>query len=158
MKIRKATKDDLNDLAELDKQFWKVHSGIDPFIEPAKKLTMKNHFKHARKIINNKKKNDFYFVCEINDKVIAALNFQIQKNESFFKVKKYGYLDSITVHKDYRKKGIARALTNFALNFLKKKGIKYVKFHTNWENKNAINAFKKMNFKEKNIMFYKRVR
>jgi 4-hydroxyphenylpyruvate dioxygenase-like putative hemolysin len=48
-------------------------------------------------------------------------------------------------------------LSNFALNFLKKKGIEYVKFHTNWKNKKAITAFRKMGFKEKNIMFYKKL-
>jgi ribosomal protein S18 acetylase RimI-like enzyme len=158
MKIRKAKKEDLKDLAELDKQFWEIHSSIDPFIEPAKKLTSKDHLKSARDFINSKEKNKFKFVAELDGKVVASVNFEIQKNNKFFKVKKFGYLDAITVNKKYRGKGIGKELTKFVLNFLKKKGIGFVKFHTNWENKNAIKAFRKMKFKEKNIMFYKELK
>jgi hypothetical protein len=96
MKIRKASKKDLKDLAELDKQFWEIHTGMDPFISPSKKLTNKDHLKHAKEIINNKEKNNFYFVSDLDGKVIGAVNFQIKKNDKFFKLKKFGYLDSIT--------------------------------------------------------------
>jgi len=158
MKIRKPKKGDEQDIAELDKQFWEIHADIDPFIAPAKKLSEKDYLKHARKAINNKKKNNFYFAAEINGKVVGIVNFKIQKNPKFFKLKKFGYLDAITINKKYRNKGVGRALTNFALNFLKKKGISYIKFHTNWKNKSAIKAFRKMGFEEKNIMFYKKIR
>jgi diamine N-acetyltransferase len=158
MKIRKATKKDLKDLIELDKQFWDIHRKIDPFIEPSKKLTLKDHIKNAKSFINKKEKNKFKFVAELDDKVVGIINFEIQKNNNFFKIKKFGYLDSITVDKKFRKKGIGKKLSNFALEFLKKRGVNYVKFHTNWENKIAIEAFRKMNFKEKNIMFYKEIK
>ncbi len=157
MKIRKPKKSDEKDIAELDKQFWEIHANIDPFIAPAKKLSEKDHLKHARSAINNKKKNNFYFVAELDEKVVGIINFKIKKNPKFFKLKKFGYIDLITVNKKYRSKGVGRALSNFALGFLKKKGISYSKFHTNWKNKSAIKAFKKMGFEEKNIMFYKKV-
>ncbi len=158
MKIRKARKEDLKDIAELDKQFWKIHKGIDPFIEPGKKLTLKDYAKNANSFINKKEKNKFKFVGELDGKVVGIIKFEIQKNDKFFKVRKFGYLDSVTIHEDYRGKGFGKELTNFALEFLKKKGIKFVKFHTNWKNKKAINVFRKMNFKEKNIMFYKELK
>lgn len=157
MKIRKPRNGDEKDIAELSRQFWEVHTGIYPLLEPAKKLTIKEHIKGAKKMIKNKKKDEFVFVVEQDNKVIAIMELKIEKNDSFFKNKRYGYLDSITIHKDYRKRGVARLLTKFALGFFKEKGIRYVVGKVFVENKVARDSWRKMGFKEKSVNLFKEI-
>ena len=159
MKIRKAKKGDELYIAELSTQFWKAHKNInDPLLEPFKKLTFKDHIKNAKKSINNKDKNHFFLVAEIEDKVVGAKEFFIKTQDSFFKIRRYGYLDSTSVHEKYRKKGIAKALTNETLKILGKKGIKYVKSNVYIKNKIAMNTWTKLGFKPLYINLFKTIK
>ena len=148
MKIRKAKKGDEKELGELFKQFWEVHKNIDPILVPAKKLASKDYVQQAKESI--KENGKYLFVAVESGKIVGFIDFYIKKNDKFFKVKKYGYLDSVVTHKDYRRKGIARGLTKFAINFLKKKGIRYVRAKVDNSNKIALQAWVKIGFKSKN--------
>lgn len=158
IKIRKPKHGDEKGLLELDKQFWEIHSSIDPFIELKKDFTEKDYLKNAKKVISNRRKNNFYFVAELDSKIVGLINFQIQNNDKLFKLEKYGYLDLVIVNKKYRKLGIGKTLIDSCLSFLQSKHIRAIKFHTNWNNPGAIDAFRKLGFIEKNIMFYKELK
>ncbi|MFH1585205.1 MAG: GNAT family N-acetyltransferase [archaeon] len=155
MKIRKARKGDERDLMELYPQFWEIHNLIDPLIKPAKKLTRKSYLNGAKE--NIKKFKFGFLVAEIDGKVVGYIEFMIKKNENFFKVKRYGYLDATVTHKNYRKRGVAKALTKEAIKSLKKRGIKYVKANVYNSNKIAIGVWKKLGFKENSTMLLKKI-
>ena len=155
MKIRKAQLKDAEAMAELSKQFWDAHKNIDPLIKPLKKQTIKGHIIDAKKTI--KDKNNYIFVAEKDSKIIGAITFFIKINDKYFKEKKYGYLDSATTHKDYRKQGVARELNDFALRYLKNKGIKYVRANVYNSNKIALKAWKKIGFKEQSTNLLKKI-
>ncbi|MBU0894824.1 MAG: GNAT family N-acetyltransferase [Nanoarchaeota archaeon] len=155
VKLELGDDDDENDISELFKQFWEIHKWIDPLLEPAKKL---NHLKSAKKSIKEKKKNRFFIVAEIDGKVVGYKEFFIKEQDKFFKIKKYGYLDSTVVHKNYRKKGIAKKLTQEALKILKKNGIKYFKSNVYLKNKTALKTWKKIGFKKLSVNLFKELR
>ena len=81
----------------------------------------------------------------------------IKKNDPFFKIKRYGYLDACTVDKNYRRKGIAKALTKAAIKHLKDKGIKYIKTNVYIKNRSALKAWEKLNFKPSSINLIKKI-
>lgn len=155
MIIRKANIKDAEEIGELSKQFWDAHKNIDPLIEPLKEQTTKSHINDAKKGI--KDKNNYIFVAEKDNKVVGVITFFIKTNDKYFKIRKYGYLDSATTHKNYRKQGIAKELNNFAIKFLKNKGIKYIKTNVYISNNIALNAWKKIGFKEQSINLFKEI-
>jgi ribosomal protein S18 acetylase RimI-like enzyme len=155
-KIRKAKLSDAEDLAKLYFQFWEPHKKVDPLLEFEKKLTLKNQIEFAKKDI--RKRSNYIFVAEKDDMVIGFIEFFIKKNESCFKIKKYGYLNSTATHKDYRGKGVVKALTNEALKFLKNKGIKYVRTNVYNTNKVAMKTWTKLGFKPQSTFLIKRIK
>jgi ribosomal protein S18 acetylase RimI-like enzyme len=154
--IRKAKLSDAEDLARLYFQFWKPHKKVDPLLEFEKKMTLKNQIEFAKKDI--KKRNNQIFVADKNGRVIGFIEFFIKKNEVCFKIKKYGYLNSATTHKDYRGKGVVKTLTNAALKFLKKKGIKYVRTNVYNSNDVAMKTWMKLGFKPQSTFLIKRIK
>ena len=143
-KIRKAKLEDAEALARLYFQFWEPHNNVDPLLEFDKKLTLKSQVEFAKKDI--RKRDNYIFVADLNGKVIGFVEFFIKKNEDCFKIKKYGYLNSATTHTDYRKRGVAKALTNVALKFFKQKGISYVRTNVYNSNDVAMKTWTKIGF------------
>ncbi len=155
-KIRKARMVDAEDLAKLYLQFWEPHRKVDPLLEFEKKITLKNEIESAKK--NIKKRNNYILVACHEDKIVGFIEFFIKKNESCFKIKKYGYLNSATTHEDYRGKGIAKALTDEALKFLKKRGITYVRTNVYNVNKIAMKTWTNLGFKPQSTFLIKRIK
>ena len=155
-KIRKAKLSDAEDLARLYFQFWVPHKKVDPLLEFDKKMTLKSQIQFAKKDI--RKRSNYIFVAEKWGKVIGFIEFFIKKNEYCFKIKKYGYLNSATTHKDYRGKGVAKALTNVALKFFKDKGIQYVRTNVYNINEVAMKTWIKLGFQPQSTFLIKRIK
>jgi ribosomal protein S18 acetylase RimI-like enzyme len=153
--IRKAKISDAEVIADLYLQFWKSHEKIDPLLEFEKKLTLKNQIEFAKR--NIKKQDNTIFVADLNGKVIGFIEFLIKKNENCFKIKEYGYLNLATTDKEFRGKGVAKALTNTALNFLKDKGIKYVRTNVYNSNDIAMKTWTKLGFEPQSTFLIKRI-
>lgn len=153
--VRKTRLFDAEDLARLYIEFWKPHKKSDPLLEFKEKLTLKNQITAARKDI--KKRNNHIFVAVKDNKVIGFIEFFIKKNDKVFKIKEYGYLNSATILKKYRIKGIAKKLYLAAANFLKDSGIKYVKTNVYISSKLALKAWQKVGFKTQSSIMIKRI-
>lgn len=156
IKIRKAKIEDAGHLARLYLQFWELHRKIDPLLEFNKKITLKSEIKSAKK--NIKKRGNYIFVACQKENIVGFIEFFIKKNEDCFQVKKYGYLNSATTHKDYRGKGIAKKLTNVTLKFLKKKGITYVRTNVYNVNKVAMKTWMKLGFRPQSTFLIKKIK
>ncbi len=124
MIIRKAKLSDAEGMARLYMQFWEVHKGLDPLIEPAFKPDLKNNLKWAEKDVRSRK--NITFVAVVDGKVVGYMELLVKKNEHYFKIKKYGYVNAVVVDRKYRRKGIARALIKEGLKIFRSKGLKYV--------------------------------
>ena len=156
IKIRKAKIEDTEPLAKLYLQFWEPHRKIDPLLRLDKKITLKSEITSAKK--NIKKRGNYIFVAYQKESIVGFIEFFIKKNEDCFKVKKYGYLNSATTHKKYRGKGVAKALTNAALEFLKNKGIKYVRTNVYNSNDIAMKTWTKLGFEPQSTFLIKRIK
>lgn len=155
-KIRKARIVDAEGLAKLYLQFWVPHRKIDPLLEFGKKITFKSEIESAKR--NIKKKDNYILVACHEDKIVGFIEFFIKKNEGYFKIKKYGYLNSAATHEDYRGKGIAKALTDEALKFLKKRGITYVRTNVYNVNKIAMKTWMNLSFKPQSTFLIKKIK
>jgi ribosomal protein S18 acetylase RimI-like enzyme len=142
--VRKAIPQDAEALAKLYLQFWEVHTCIDPLIQLKEEPTLKNQIDAARKSI--KKRTTHLLVATENDTVIGYMEFCIKKNEDCFTIAEYGYVDACVIDKKYRRKGVARKLTQGALQVLKEKGITYVKTNVYNANEPGRIALQKLGF------------
>ncbi|MBD3314107.1 GNAT family N-acetyltransferase [Candidatus Woesearchaeota archaeon] len=155
MKIRKAVLKDKEALAQLYLQFWKAHSAKDPLIELEKKWGMKEAVKDAEKDIS--KRCTYIFVAEEKGRVIGMIEVIIKKNFDIFKVKRFGYVNTLVIDTRHRKSGIGRKLVNHAAGFLKKKSITYMRVNVYASNKKAKEAWLKMGFMPESQFMLKRI-
>lgn len=119
-------------------------------------ITIKSEIESAKK--NIKKRDNYILVACYNDKIVGFIEFFIKKNKDCFKIKKYGYLNSATTHKDYRGKGIAKALTKEALKFLKERGIIYVRTNVYNINKIAMKTWTNLGFEPQSTFLIKKIK
>ena len=152
MKIRKATKKDLNNIylifLELAKSEEKNSRKAANFF---KKLNRrKNNFeksskKELLKDINGK--NSILFVAEENNKLLGYIsgNFVSSKNP-FYKQVILGYLIHIIVSKEYRGKGISKRLYKKLEEWFMKKKCKFIYLEV-FSTNSAVKKFKKSKYK-----------
>lgn len=155
-KIRRAKLTDAKQIAKLYLEFWEPHKSADPLLELNKKMTLKSETNAAEKTI--RKRNVHILVADLNEKIIGFVEFFIKKNEDCFKIKEYGYLNSATTLKEYRGKGVAKALTNKAMKFFKDKKIKYVRANVYNSNDVAMKTWEKLGFTAQSTIFIKELK
>ncbi|MCR4327408.1 MAG: GNAT family N-acetyltransferase [Nanoarchaeota archaeon] len=159
IKIRKAKLGDEKEIGSLMKQFWEEHKRVDPLLELSKSPTLNHSIQEAREDIISfeKKKGTFYFVAIVDNKIVGCKLFRIRMQHSFFKVRKYGFFDTIVVDKKYRRKGVAKTLDMEAVKILKKHGIKYIKTHVYLNQKGALKKSLNSGFKPVNYRLIKKI-
>lgn len=90
-------------------------------------------------------KNDksFYLVNEEEGSITSYVCYEIVLDEAT--------IMSIATNSEYRKKGYANLLLKFSYALLKEKGIKKIFLEVRSTNENAINLYKKNDFKEMSV-------
>lgn len=104
--------------------------------------------------LDNIKKNNNHkiFIIEENDKIIG--NITVILEQKFIRgCKKVGHIEDVVVHRDYRGKGLARKLLNFAENYCKKNNCYKIILDCSEEYKKF---YEKNGFAEKNIQMENR--
>ncbi len=71
--------------------------------------------------------------------------------------KKIAYLYHVCVDEKYRNKGVGTKLIEEFSNISKDKGAKYIKLNAFENNKEAINLYKKIGFKEYSVYYVNRI-
>ena len=155
MNIRRAKLSDARELASLYTQFWDAHKKVDPLIKLTNKDQEKEDLRYAKSAL--RKKDTFVFIALEGAKIIGYIELFIKKNEPYYKVKKYGYLDSAVVDKKHRGKGVTRLLTESAFNFLKKTGIDYIKTNVYNANDVAMKVWEKIGFEPLSVNMIKKI-
>ncbi|MGQ4874739.1 MAG: GNAT family N-acetyltransferase [Promethearchaeia archaeon] len=97
----------------------------------------------------------FLVACPKNnlEKIIGYIMWRIEKTPSkhSFKLINKAHLVSIAVSEEYRRKGIASALLRLSMPAIKKYGIQEYVLEVRVSNINAINLYKKFNYKTQGI-------
>ncbi len=138
IKIREATKNDLEQYANLQKNNYKEYSTIIRKKIPFNEKTVKKEFIDAVK-----KKNRLIIILEVNGKVLSYLISSITEN---FYGKK-DYIDDVFVVKNERGKGYATKLIYEFMKMLKKQKGGTVRLGVDPKNKSAIKLYNKLGFK-----------
>lgn len=136
MKIRKATIEDLKDIAELFLEYDKYEHNLDRNV---KLLSLKEIIKSEKE---HMKLGTEYILAEEDNKILGALNLNIDERGK----EKIGVLHTLIVRKDSRGRGIGNQLVKYAFAYFKKKGCKRVKTFIHAANKNAKVFWEKQGF------------
>lgn len=137
VKIRKAEKKDLKEVAEI----LRIESSKKPYND---KWTQKTALKEVTEFF---KKKEMYVVI-INKKIGGFIVSSICSNE-----KKKAYLDELWLKKEYQGKGIGKSLVKIIENKYKNKGVKILRLVSSKKSR-AFGFYKKVRFKElKHLVF-----
>jgi len=146
MKVRKARKEDLKQLAKLILDLHKFHSRFD------KRSKLKSYaicLRLIEKGLRNyfkKPKTRIILVYEETNKVLGFVDFWIEKKEINIQDKGI-WIYEIHVDKKHRRKGIAKELIKGVARIAKKKGIRELDLTYISKNQQSTNFWKKFKAK-----------
>lgn len=136
MKIRKATKKDLNEIAKI----LMKESAKPPYNE-------KYNMKIALREVNNFSKNELY-IAENEKNILGFIASSITADD-----KKKAYINELWLKVEFQGKGIGKSLVKFIEDFYKKKGVKIIRLVSKRSSK-AFEFYKKIKYKEyKELVF-----
>lgn len=141
--IRKAKKKDLKEICDVvaegkvDEERMqypkKKKTELEKQFDDAKKIWMKKYKKEIGS------KNDVLFVAEVEGKIVGVAKVLIEK--------KRGELERLYLLRKYRGFGIGKALTKFRVDYLKKKGVKWIDTYIYVKNKKSLKLHEDLGFK-----------
>ena len=134
MKIRKAKKEDLNEISDI----FKIESAKKPYFQSWNKKTV------FESIIKSFKEQQIY-LAELNNKPAGFIIFS--KNET-----KKIWVDEFWINSKYQRKGIGKKLLSFIEEMSIKKGFTNIECFSH-EKSNALKFYQKLNYKEKGKYF-----
>ncbi len=151
IKIRKATKNDLNELIKLNQKLFDYeYKNFDKTLDCSWPKKNKKYFLDAIT-----KTNAFTRVAVCNEKIIGYLIGTIHKEGWIRKIKKIAEADDSYIEKEFRRKGIGTKFMKEFLNWTKTKKVKRVKAVINSQNKKSIGWNKKLGFKDYTVILEK---
>ena len=136
MKIRKATKKDLNEIAKLSYEYGKYENSLDKNVEAPSLKKSKELDAHFMKL------GTIYFVVEENGKIKGVQSINIRKQGK----EKKGVLHTTIITRDARGKRYGDALVKHATDFFKKQGCKRLDTFVHFKNKGAKKFWEKQGF------------
>lgn len=136
MKIRKATKIDMNEISKLNHEYGKYENELDKEVHNS---SLKDIKKQDLKYF---KLGTIYFLIEEDKKVIGSLSINVDKRGK----ENVGVLHTLIITKEARGKGYGARLVNYAFDYFKKHKCIRVKTFIHFANKNAQIFWKKQGF------------
>jgi len=143
IKIRKATKKDLNQIVNLALKLWLNHS------QEKLEKEFANLFNKKYKII---------FIAVSSNKIVGFATASIKRsNTSGVTIYPTGYLEGVYVEPEFRKKNVAKQLVLGAEKWVKLNNCKFLASDTELKNLISQKFHKKIGFKEtKRLVFFQK--
>lgn len=145
IKIRKAKKEDIENIVELNKQLDDFHTKFDKYYKDSSEAA-KNFKKDLASIIQ--KRNVKILVIEDNNKMVGYFNAKIEKPKPFFVPEKIGKISDAFIEEKYRKLGLGKKVLDELIEWFKKNKIKHVELSVDVRNEIGIKAWRKFGFKD----------
>jgi len=136
MIIRKATKKDLNKIAELFLEYDKLEHKLDRNVKLFSLKETENSEREHMKLGTE------YLLAEEDKEVLGVLNMNIDKRGK----EKMGVLHTLIVTEQSRGKGVGKKLVKQAFDYFKKNGCRRVKTFIHKMNENAKGFWEKQGF------------
>ncbi len=147
--IRKAKKDDLEEIVLLAKQLWDTEKPFDLNLSDNYYETEEGREGLLKDIRSRKR---FFLVAELDSKIVGFVDGNIIKNEGVYR-ENVVYLSRLSVLDDCRGRGIGTKLIDAFRDCVKNKGCSFIKICAFVDNVPAVNLYKKKGFNDYS-MFY----
>jgi len=144
-KLKLLKKEDIYKVKELVWEFYQYHYQVLPYL--INKLQSFDDIVYfIEEILSNE--NFYFYILEKNNDTIAymILNERLVERKMMLKERKYFVLDALMVNKKYRRRGIAKALIDFAENFVREKGHNSLELDVLYINQKACDLYKSLGF------------
>lgn len=133
IKITKAEKDDLNDILEL---YTNLHDNQMPIIDERIKQIWND-------IINDK--NHYVILGRLNEKLVSSCVIVIIQNLTHSQ-RPYALIENVVTNINYRSKGYASEILNFAKHIAIDKNCYKIMLMTGSKSENVLNFYKKAGY------------
>lgn len=144
MKIRVASKTDIQSIVNIWKEMMNFHIERDHYFEIAEDGPERfREFIEANLASNNYR----ILVSEYDGKVIGYCLAKKNIYPPVFKIKDYGEITDLSIIKEFRRKGLGEALLNEILTWYSNQGIKRIECRVARSNEVSTNFWRKMGFK-----------
>jgi ribosomal protein S18 acetylase RimI-like enzyme len=146
MEIRKARKEDLEDVCRLGLMLLKHHSGFRRYysvISDSKKrkgIQMRYFTKEL------KKRNSLFLVLSGGGRILGYSIAKIEKNPPLLKEKRYGSFAEVFIEEAFRGRGFGTKLARMSKEWLKTRGIARMAVDFDASNQEAEKYYRRMGF------------
>ncbi|MEM5879500.1 MAG: GNAT family N-acetyltransferase [Candidatus Aenigmatarchaeota archaeon] len=125
LKIREATKKDLNQIKEMNWKFFNFYlkNKFDDLMKKSEKARI-----WGRRFIDRTFRNKAwkYYVAESDGKLVGFISGKIERYFPIYAQKKYGFIWLIYVEESYRNRGIGKKLLNKFITWSKKNKVEII--------------------------------
>jgi len=145
MIVRKATPDDINDIASLCIEQFQAMTALQPYFF--------QYGEQSKAFIQSVIEGDAsdILVCELKNEIEGFVLLQAKETSDFpFIVQhKFAYLMDIIVRKNHQGNGYGKALLNEVKKWASERNLEYIELDVLTNNENAIQFYLKNNFEDK---------
>ena len=150
MKVRKAKIKHLEDIENLYSEQFKVAASLSPYF-------CQVGYQESDFIKNTIKSKDSQIYLLLDEKEVCGFILLQEKESSNFSFSiphKFAYIMDILILPEYRGKGYGNILIDIAKKWARKRKLDYLSLDVLANNKNAINFYKKNDFKDKSLNMF----
>jgi len=144
IKIRKATTEDISTIVKFNETMA---------LETEGKILARSILSSGVKAVFQNQKNGFYIVCELDQHVRASL--MITYEWSDWRNGMYMWIQSVFVHKEYRKQGLYKLMYDYVKTLVAKESkLVGVRLYVDEENLNAQKVYTRLGMEKSNYQLY----
>lgn len=154
MKVLKATKVHLHELAQLERQYMEHHVALDDYFAFKENMT-ETWLEYAHRIIDSAL--DEMLVAVEDDQIVGYMTGHIRKKVPIYQIEEVGQIGDNFVLPQYRRRGIFTQLLKAMLEWMRNQGIKHVEHPIAVKNAVGRIAWKKRGFEDLYVMTKKRI-
>lgn len=154
MKVLKATKVHLHELAQLERQYMEHHVALDDYFAFKENMT-ETWLEYAHRIIDSAL--DEMLVAVEDDQIVGYMTGHIRKKVPIYQIEEVGQIGDNFVLPQYRRRGIFTQLLKAMLEWMRSQGIKHVEHPIAVKNAVGRIAWKKRGFEDLYVMTKKRI-
>lgn len=148
MEIRRATIDDIDSILHLKRKLKETETKYNTSLEPFDKV--KEHYrKYTRNDLISKHRR--IYLAIVDDKIVGMILGKLYRSLMIAGYKRRAYVSNLFVMKDYRKKGIGKALYNDLCNWFRENKVQEITLEIYSQNKIAQKLYKSIGFKEYSV-------
>jgi ribosomal protein S18 acetylase RimI-like enzyme len=131
--------DDLADLIALSRDFFEEYAAHHEFFRIDQLLDEDILGFFSRSLDSDESAT---FVAELEGRTVGYITVSVRPQPTFWRVKEYGAISGLMVHRDHRSQGLAGRLLAEAMAFFQQKGVRFYTAYTAAANQPAIDLYR----------------